>query len=271
MLHLRCTTSDTIPIETDCLASDRLAKLSLNEIATLTVQHGNRTAQLADFFAITGDLADADIRIEGDCRHVTHLGASMAGGRLTIESPAGTHLGARMTGGTIEVRGDADDSAGAEMRGGQIRVRGSAGNHVDSAYSGSRRGMRVGVLLLDGDAGDGLGSAMRRGIIAAGGRCGEFAAAAVITGTILVFGPLGGHPAAGLKRGTVMTFGPPPDLLPTIRFDCSYRPPIIDLYLRQLRRWGFAVPDAAMRGPVRRFRGDFAALSEGDLLVWGPS
>ena len=103
------------------------------------------------------------------------------------------------------------------------------------------------------------------------GNCGEFTAAAVIAGTILVFGSVGRHLAAGLKRGTVMTFGPPPVLLPTFRFDCSYRPAITDLYLRQLRRFGFAVPDAVLRGPVRRFRGDFAALGKGDLQVWGPS
>jgi formylmethanofuran dehydrogenase subunit C len=271
MLELRFTNSDTIPVETDGLTPDRLAKLSLNDVESLPICHGNRTARLGDFFKVTGDAADGEVHIEGDCRHVTHIGAGMGGGRLTIDGFAGTHLGARMTGGTIELRGDADDWAGAEMRGGQIHVHGSAGNHAGSAYSVSRRGMRGGVLLIDGDAGNELGSAMRRGIIGVGGNCGEFAAAAVIAGTILVFGSIGRYPAAGLKRGTVMTFGPPPQLLPTFRFDCSYRPAIMDLYLRQLRWWGFAMPDAVLRGPVRRFRGDFAALGKGDLLVWGPS
>ena len=104
-----------------------------------------------------------------------------------------------------------------------------------------------------------------------GGDCGEFAGAAMIAGTIMVFGSVGRHPAAGLKRGTVMTFGPPPALLPTFRFDCSYRPPIIDLYLPNCDLGAFAVPDAALSGPVRRYRGDFVALGKGDVLVWGPS
>jgi formylmethanofuran dehydrogenase subunit C len=131
--------------------------------------------------------------------------------------------------------------------------------------------MRGGVILIDGHAGDEVGAAMRRGIIAVGGACGEFAAAAVIAGTVIVFGALGRHPAAGLKRGTLMTFGPPPALLPTFRYDCSYRPPIVDLYLRQLRSWGFTVPDAVLRGPLKRYRGDFASLAKGDVLTWIPA
>jgi hypothetical protein len=41
--------------------------------------------------------------------------------------------------------------------------------------------------------------------------------------------------------------------------------------LRQLRTWGFAVPDSALSGPVQRYRGDFVAFGKGDVLVWGPS
>src|SRR5205085_12648681 len=134
------------------------------EIAALPVRHGNRSARLADFFTITGDPSDAQVRIEGDCRRVTHLGAGMIGGQLTIGGPAGTHLGSRMTGGTIEVHGDADDWVGAEMRGGRIHIHGSAGDHAGAAYPGARRGMRGGVLLIDGDVGDALGTVMRRGV-----------------------------------------------------------------------------------------------------------
>jgi formylmethanofuran dehydrogenase subunit C len=245
--------------------------LSRTEIENLPVLHGNRPARLADLFAITGDSTDGEIRIEGNCRHVSHLGEGMTSGRLVIEGMAGDHLGSRMTGGTIEVQVDAGDWCGAEMRGGRIHVHGSVGDNAGSAYAGSRRGMRGGVLMIDKNAGDDLGAALRRGTIADGGNCGEFAGVAMIAGTILVFGALGRHPAAGLKRGTVMTFGPAPALLPTFRFDCSYRPPIIDLYLRQLRGWGFGVPESAWTGHVRRFRGDFVALGKGEVLVWGPS
>src|SRR4051812_46379786 len=103
MLHLRRTNSDTIPIETDGLTPDRLAKLSLNDVELIPVRHGNRVSKLGEFFNVTGDAADGEVHIEGDCRHVTRLAAGMGGGRLTIDGFAGTYLGARMTGGTIEL------------------------------------------------------------------------------------------------------------------------------------------------------------------------
>ena len=109
---------------------DRLAGHSAEAIARLPVQHGNAAAVLGDFFSITGDAADAEIVLEGDCSRIKWLGAKMAGGQLTIRGPAGTHLGSGMTGGAIEVHGNVDDWVGAEMRGGLIRIRGSAGHHA---------------------------------------------------------------------------------------------------------------------------------------------
>jgi formylmethanofuran dehydrogenase subunit C len=271
MLRLRRLETGAIPIETDGITPDRLAALSPSEIAALQVRHGNRNEKLGEFFHVEGDPSDGEIYIEGDCSRVTRLGAGMTGGALTIDGSAGPYAGAELRNGRIEIHGDAGDWLGAEMRGGRIHLHGSAGNRAGAAYPGSLRGMRGGTILIDGRVGDELGSALRRGLIAVGGDCGDFAGAAMIAGTIVVFGSVGRRPAAGLKRGTVMTFGPPPALLPTFRFDCSYRPPIIDLYLRQLRTWGLAVPDAALSGPVRRYRGDFVALGKGEVLVWGPS
>jgi formylmethanofuran dehydrogenase subunit C len=271
MLQLRRIDTGPIPVETDGLTPDRLSSLSEGQITALPVRHGNRKEKLGNFFQISGDPSDLDIRIEGDCSRVTHLGAGMSLGNLKVDGLVGSHTGVRMTGGTIKVHGDAGDWLGAEMRGGHIHVHGSAGIRAGAAYSGSTRGMRGGSIFIDRNAGDELGAVMRRGLIAVGGNCGEFAAAGVIAGTVMVFGAVGRYVAAGLKRGTVMTFGPPPELLPTFRFDCSYRPPIIDLYLRQLRIMGLAVPDGIGRGTVRRYRGDFVALGKGDVLVWGPS
>ncbi len=266
MLTLRCTYTGSVPLEAPSVAADRLAVLSADAIARLPVQHGNAAAVLGDFFTITGDPSDAEITIEGDCNPIKWLGAKMAGGRLTIRGPAGTHLGSGMTGGAIEVHGNVDDWAGAEMRGGIIRIHGSAGDHAGAAYPGSRRGMRGGELLIDGDAGDELGAVMRRGVIAAGGRIGAFAAAGMVAGSVFAFGPVGPNAAAGMKRGTLAIFGPGFDLLPTFRYDCTCRPPFIDLYLRRLRTLGFPVP-AADGGLYRRYRGDLVALGLGEILV----
>src|SRR5262245_58237187 len=130
MLTLRCTYTGTVPVEAECVAPDQLAVLTAADVARLPVYHGNRPAVLGDFFTLSGDPADADIVIEGDCNRIKWLGTKMAGGRLTIRGDVGTHLGSGMTGGIIDVHGSADDWAGAEMRGGSIRVRGSAGDHA---------------------------------------------------------------------------------------------------------------------------------------------
>jgi formylmethanofuran dehydrogenase subunit C len=264
MLQLRCTYSGKVPVETPCVAPDRLAGLSADAIARLPVQHGNAAAALGDFFSVAGDAADAEVVIDGDCNRIKWLGSNMAGGRLTIRGDAGTHPGSGMTGGTIEVHGNVDDWAGAEMRGGVLRVHGSTGDHAGAAYPGSRRGMRGGELLIDGDAGDGVGAVIRRGLIAVGGRVGEFAGAGMIAGSLFVFGPIGPHAGAGMKRGTLAALGPAPTLLPTFRYDCTYRPAFIELYLRRLATYGFAV---RAEGAYRRYRGDLVTLGLGEILI----
>ena len=169
MLRLRRIDTGPIPVATDGITPDRLATLSLSEIAALPVRHGNRNETLADFFKVEGDPNDLEIHIEGDCSRVTHLAAGMTAGALTIDGPAGSHSGARMRGGRIEIHDDAGDWLGAEMRDGRIRVHGSAGNRAGAVYPESIRGMRGGTILIDGNVGDELGSAMRRGLIAVGG------------------------------------------------------------------------------------------------------
>jgi formylmethanofuran dehydrogenase subunit C len=264
MLQLRCTYTGSVPVEVPCVAPDRIALLSADAVARLPVQHGNATVHLGDFFTITGDPADADVVLDGDCSRIKWLGSKMSGGRLTIRGGVGTHLGSGMAGGSIEVHGNTDDWAGAEMRSGLIRIYGSAGDHAGAAYPNNRRGMRGGELLIDGDAGDEVGAVMRRGLIAVGGRVGAFAAAAMIAGSVFVFGSVGPHPAAGMKRGTFAAFGPEPELLPTFRYDCSYRAAFVDLYLRRLAALGFAVRTP---GVVRRYRGDLVALGLGEVLI----
>ena len=71
----------TVPLETEGLTPDRLAGRPRGEIEALTVWHGNRQAQLADFFTVSGD-GDAELRVEGDLRRVKFVGAGMTAGRL---------------------------------------------------------------------------------------------------------------------------------------------------------------------------------------------
>src|SRR5262249_33969530 len=188
MLLLKYEHATTIPVEAECLTPDNLAGKSAAEVAALPVQHGNAPAPLGEFFRVSGDAADGEVTIEGDCGRVKWIGAGMTRGRITVRGNAGMHLGAEMRGGEIVVHGNAGDWFGAEMPGGRIHVRGDAGHLAGAAYRGSAVGMRGGVILVDGRAGNEVGSTMRRGLIAVGGDCGDFAGVGLIAGSILVFG-----------------------------------------------------------------------------------
>jgi formylmethanofuran dehydrogenase subunit C len=268
MLRLNYRGSTTIPVEAECLTPDQLAGKSASEIAILPVQHGNRQEPLGEFFAVAGDAADQELEIEGDCSRVKWIGAAMQSGRITIQGPAGMHLGSEMRGGEIIVHGNVGDWVGGEMHGGKIHVHGDAGHLAGAGYRGSRLGMRGGTLLIDGKAGNEIGSGMRRGLIAVGGDTGDFPGVSMIAGSVFVFGQPGIRVGAGMKRGTIALLGPMPPLLPSFRFDCAYQPAFLEIYLRQLRAWGFAPAQHVRGGMWRRYSGDLVALGKGELVHW---
>ena len=113
---------------------------------------------------------------------------------------------------------------------------------------------------------------MRRGLIAVSGRAGDDLGRAMIAGSIFAFGPLGARVGAGMRRGTLALFGVPdpadPGLLPTFAASGRYRPPVLTLYLKKLREWGFPVPDPAFSGTFVRYNGDLVEHGRGEILVW---
>jgi formylmethanofuran dehydrogenase subunit C len=268
MLLLKYHSTTTIPVECECITPDNLAGKTPAEIAALSVQHGNASAPLGEFFQVEGDGGDREVLIEGDCRRVKWIGAGMTSGRITARGDVGMHLGSEMTGGEIHVHGNAGDWVGGELRGGRIHVRGDAGHLVGAGYRGSRLGMRGGVILIEGKAGNEIGSGLRRGLIAIGGDTGDFPGVSLIAGTLFLFGKPGDRVGAGMKRGSIVLSDGPPQLLPTFRFDCVYRPVFLGIYLRQLRDWGFPVPERLGQGSWRRYSGDFVALGKGEVLSW---
>ena len=255
----------TVPLETDALTPDRLASLRRGEIEALAVWHGNRRAQLADFFTVSGN-GDEELRIEGDLRRVKFLGAGMTAGRLTVAGAAGMHTGADMRGGELVVEGDVGDFAGVGMGGGRLVVKGSAGHHLGGAYPGERAGMRGGGILVHGDAGDLVGAGLRRGLIAVAGRVGGAAGLRMLAGTIVAVGGLGATPGAAMRRGTIVAMSQV-TLLPTFAFACSYRPPFLRLYLRHLRALGLPLTDEQIEGRYARFSGDALELRRGEILI----
>lgn len=272
MLTLTYRSTTTIPVEAESIRPDALAGKFLAEIAKLPVQHGNAQVPLGEFFAVSGEAVDGEVLLEGDCRRLKWVGAGMASGRLTIRGPIGMHLGAEMTGGEITVFGDAADWVGAEMRGGKIHIHGNAEHLFGAAYRGSRMGMRGGIILVDGNAENELGSGLRRGLIAVGGKASDFAAVSVIAGSVFVFGQPGIRPAAAMKRGTLALFGSSDSFkpLPTFRYDCTYQPAFLRLYLRRLATWGFAVQPQFLDDFYQRYSGDLVALGKGEVLQFVP-
>ena len=256
-----------IPLEVEGITPERVAGLSLLEVAKLPVQHGNRREELGQFFDVTAGpvVPGTDLHFAGDTRNVKHIGAGMSAGFVFVENTVGMHTGAGMSGGRLVIDGGAGDWLGAEMRGGSIEVRGNAGGQIGAGYRGSRRGMRDGTILVRGSAGDEVGLRMRRGMIVVEGDCGEFAGSAMIAGTLVLLGDIGGRAGAGMKRGTLLTVREPV-LPPSFAFACTYRPPFLLLSIQELRRLGVALPDW-FTGTVRCYRGDLLTGSLGEVLV----
>jgi formylmethanofuran dehydrogenase subunit C len=255
-----------VPLETEGVSPDRLAALPRGEIEALAVWHGNRRAQLGDFFAVSGD-GDEELRIEGDLARVKFLGAGMTGGRLVVAGDAGMHTGAEMRGGELVVEGDVGDFAGTGMRGGRLVVRGSAGRELGGALPGVRAGMRGGEILVHGDAGEQAGAGLRRGLIAVAGRVGDAAGLRMLAGTIVALGGLGAVAGADTRRGTIVSMSEVA-LLPTFTYACSYRPPFLRMYLRRLRELGLPLTDEQIEGRYARWSGDGLELRRGEILIY---
>ena len=267
MLKLTLRAPSSIPLELDGITPERVAGLSALEVAKLPVQHGNRTEPLGAFFEVSEVPRGtwADLHIAGDTSNVKYIGAGMSRGNVSAEGPVGMHAGAGMSGGSLKLDSGAAGWLGAEMKGGYIEVRGYAGDQVGAAYRGSRRGMTGGTIFVRGTAGDELGLLMRRGLIVVEGACGEFAGASMIVGTLALLGEVGGRCGAGMKRGTILC-AREPQLPPSFRFACEYRPSFLPLYLAQLRSMGVTVPPA-FGADLKCYRGDLLAGGRGEVLV----
>jgi formylmethanofuran dehydrogenase subunit C len=242
--------------------------MSVTEIEKLEIFHGNEKASLADFFDVSGDPTDGRLRFEGDLSGVHWIGARMKAGHIYVAGNAGRHVGSELEGGEIVVDGNVSDWVGGEMRGGRIHVHGRAGHLVGAAYRGSPRGMRGGVLLVQGDAGNEIGHTMRRGLIAVGGRAGDLAGFNMLAGSILLFGDTGIRHGAGMRRGTIAFWSDnPPELLPTFRHACRYRPEVLSVIFAMLRGVSFPFDKSASRSEVDLYHGDLIEGGRGEILI----
>jgi formylmethanofuran dehydrogenase subunit C len=268
VLKLSYKTSSNVPVEVEGITPDRLRGLSQAEIERLDIYQGNVKVALAEFFDVSGDVSDETIQWHGELSGVHWIGAKMTAGCMHVMGNAGRHVGSEMSGGEILVEGNVSDWLAGEMHGGRIRVRGSAGHLVGAAYRGSARGMTRGEILIDGSAGNEIGHTMRRGLIAVGGSVGDLVGFNMLAGTVLMLGACGIRHGAGMRRGTLAFLGQtPPPMLPSFRQACRYRPDVMPLLLRYLRRRDFPVTDALLQADYHLFHGDLIEGGRGEVLI----
>ena len=267
MITIELTAKTTIPVEVEGITPCAVRELGVSEIEKLEVFEGNNRATLGDFFRVTGDPGDGEMRFTGDLAGVHWIGTKMESGQITIEGNGGRHIGSEMSGGNIVVLGDASDWVGAEMKGGIIHVRGRAGHLVGAAYRGSASGMRGGTIVVDGDAGNEIGHSMRRGTIAIGGDIGDLAGFNMLAGTILVGGSTGIRHGAGMKRGTLIFLSyDKPELLPTFVSSGRHRPLMTTMLSRELKGCGFEKADELI-ADFDVYHGDQIEGGRGEILV----
>lgn len=255
---------------------DRIAALSVGEIARLEIEADGRPAPLGSLFDVGGHdghdthgsvAADGVIECAGDFSRVHSVGAGLAWGEVIVRGNVGRHCGERMTGGRIRIEGDAGDWLAAEMGGGQMHVSGSAGDNAAAALAGSPRGMTGGLVIIRGSAGRLAGSRMRRGIVAIGGDCGEGAGFEMRAGTLVVAGKLGPHAGLGMRRGSIVAFQKPSSIGPGFRRGATWEPPVMSMLLSRLAREGFPGMESLRRAPWGQWHGDMLEGGGGELLT----
>ena len=248
------------------LAPSALAQTCARDVAAIELRAGNRCVRVGELFDVSGE-DTAHVAIRNSCERLTHIGAGMRFGRVSVDGYAGSHAGAAMTGGALDVHGDAGGFAACAMVDGLVHIRGSAGDFLGAAGAGEASGMSGGTVIVDGSVGDRCGDRMRRGTILIGGDVADYCAARMIAGTIVVRGGAGRGIGFAMRRGTLLvariaelpgTFadgGPPPHV-----------------FLRLLKRYlvhagGPLEAFAQMTEDVRRFIGDRACAGHGEILV----
>lgn len=265
-LKLKLHTQPDVPLEAECICPDKLQNLTENEIASLTLFHGNRQVCLSDFFSCSGHY-DGEMIVEGDLANVKHIGSMMSQGKLIIEGDVGVHTGAAMSGGEIIIEGNASDWLAPEMSGGRIIVKGNAGHMVGSGYRGSSIGMQGGEIIVHGNVKNETGHVMRSGLIAIGGSAGDFTGVNMLAGTIIVLGEIGIRSGAGMKRGSIVC-QQNASLLPTFSRSCEYQPVFLKHYFKHLKSLGLSISDTLLNGTFERWCGDSVELNRGEILLY---
>ncbi|MGQ9366463.1 formylmethanofuran dehydrogenase subunit C [Azospirillum sp. ST 5-10] len=256
-------------IDVSPLVPERVAGLTVAELAALPLTLGLERRPLGELFAIDGEPGESLV-LRGPCDRLDFIGAGMGGGRIVVEGDAGGAAGCAMTGGELLILGAAGPRAGAEMRGGRLEVAGDVGPFAGAGRPGATHGMAGGTLIVRGSAGERLGDRMKRGLIVVEGAAGPGAGSRMIAGTLVVVRDVGPHAGLGMRRGTLLLGRPPaalpPTLVPAGRHELGY----LRLLNRHLRPISPAAADLAADGrALDRFVGCTGTGGSGEVLVAG--
>ncbi len=252
-------------LDLSALTPERLAGLNAAQIGALQLHRGLCVGDVIEIGA--GDAQHLVIR--NSCHRLTHIGAAMRSGTITVEGDCGAYAGLGLNGGRLHVTGSAGPFAGSGMKAGMIQIGGDAGDFAGGALEGDRQGMRGGILAIHGNAGDRAGERMRRGLLLIGANAGAYCGANMLAGTIFVAGKAGTMPGFSLKRGTLLLARMPENVPVTFQDSGEHSLLFLTLLEKQLQRdrQSFArfLP---FSHKVRRYCGDLAWGGTGEILIF---
>lgn len=247
------------------LVPDRLAGKTAGEIERIEVQTTRRRVTVGEIFRLK--MGDAEqIRIEGGCDRLDHVGQAMTGGEMVVEGDVGVQAGRSMAGGRLTVRGNAGPYAASGMKGGVLEILGAAGDFLGGPLAGEMAGIRGGIVVVHGRAGARAGDRMRRGTIVIEGEAGAYPGSRMIAGTLIVGREAGALPGFLMKRGTIVLGEGASALSPTF-VDSGWHELLAMRLLAGLIEPYSKRAATLLRRPLRRLAGDMAVPGKGELLV----
>jgi formylmethanofuran dehydrogenase subunit C len=252
-------------LDLSALVPHRIADKAAAEIERLEVQTTKQRLTVGDAFRLRMGALD-QIRIEGACDRLDHIGQDMGEGEIVVEGDVGIQVGRGMRGGRLLIEGSAGPWAASGMRGGTVEISGTAAERLSGPLPGETAGMRGGTVVVRGNAGERAGDRMRRGTIIIEGDAGAYAGSRMIAGTLILCRGCGVMPGYLMRRGTILLGGDCEELSPTF-VDCGIHE-LVAMRLMTASVGPYSKRAASLSsGRLRRLAGDMAVLGKGELFV----
>ncbi|MEM4424582.1 MAG: formylmethanofuran dehydrogenase subunit C [Candidatus Nezhaarchaeales archaeon] len=261
IINLNLVKDPMVPLEVETIVPDKIAGLTLSEVAKIMVWAGNKQLKLSDLFQVEGEVGskpeEVKIVFRGYTNRLRRVGEKMSSGEIEVLGDVGPYAGRKMKGGRLVIRGSAGPCLGAKMYDGVIEVFGSAEDRVGGSYRGEfpAKGMSGGTIIIHGNAGAEVGLGMRGGTIIVDGSCDIMPGLDMRGGTILVKGDCAGKAGARMTGGRIVVAGRILTILPSFYVD-EIRPSI-------------KIAGEKIEGPLLVFVGDVTASEKcsGRLMV----